>query len=298
MGDPDLIADASTWLARNCFYGVGIARAGVPAPIGSIAYANTPQVRAAEDCLRRILDDSAYNPRKAGVYLAAARSLESLGRLNARVTAFEEDTVKWLASIVVRTHSNDDIDRVRENALAALISARALDSDTEKQALKDTDPQVRRLAMAVLGGGGAGLEDEERLDLIMRGLLDQSAQVRYEALRGYIRRGAQTRGCGAITDRLNDQDLHVVLAAIDALGDLCKEDEDLTIRLLAEARPPSVSAWHRETHAFIALAKRAPEATAISMAAFVMHPSWWVRMYAVQAAVEAEDLVRLEKLAL
>jgi cyclophilin family peptidyl-prolyl cis-trans isomerase/HEAT repeat protein len=297
VGDPGLIAEASTWLARNCFYGVGIARAGVPGPIGSIAYANTPQVRAAEDCLRRILDDSANNPKKAGVYLAAARSLESLGHLNARVTAFEEDTVKWLVSIVVRTHSNDSIDRVRENAFAALISARALDSDTEKQALKDTDSQVRRLAMAVLGGAGAGLEDEERLDLILRGLQDQSAQVRYEALRGYIRRGAPTRGCGAITSQLSDQDLHVVLAAIDALGDLCKDDEDVTTRLVAEARPPSVSAWHRETHAFVALAKRAPEATAISMAAFVMHPSWWVRMYAVQAAVEAEDLARLERLA-
>ena len=33
------------------------------------------------------------------------------------------------------------------------------------------------------------------------------------------------------------------------------------------------------------------------MGAFVTHPSWWVRMYAVQAAVEADDLVRLEKLA-
>ena len=237
--DPDLIADVSTWLARNCFYGVGPQRVGLPGPIGSIAYGNTQQVRAAEDCLRRILDDSAYDPLKAGIYLAAARSLESLGRLNVKVTTFEEETVKWLSQIAVRTLPNDNIDHVRENALAALISARALDDDTEKQVLKDIDPQVRRLAMAVLGGGGAGLEDEERLDLIVRGLLDQSAQVRYEALRGYVRRGARTRGCGAIVDRLNDQDLHVVLAAIDALGDLCKEDEDVTTRLLAEARTPS-----------------------------------------------------------
>jgi cyclophilin family peptidyl-prolyl cis-trans isomerase/HEAT repeat protein len=96
---------------------------------------------------------------------------------------------------------------------------------------------------------------------------------------------------------LNDQNPHVVLAAIDALGDLCKEDEDVTTRLLPEVRTPPVSAWHRETHAFMALAKRAPEAAAISMEAFVMHPSWWVRMYAVQAAVDAGDLVRLEKLA-
>jgi cyclophilin family peptidyl-prolyl cis-trans isomerase len=96
---------------------------------------------------------------------------------------------------------------------------------------------------------------------------------------------------------LSDQDPHVVVVALDALGDLCKEDEDVTTRLLAEATTPSVSAWHRETHAFVALAKRAPETAAISMGAFVTHPSWWVRMYAVRAAEVAGDLARLEKLA-
>ena len=296
-GDPGLIADVAIWLRRNCFVPSPIGPIGLPGPLGSIAYNNAGEVHAAEDCLRRILDDSAYSPLKAGIYLGAARSLESLGRLNAKVTAFEEDTVKWLTRMAVSTFPNDNIDHVRENAFAALISARAVDGDTEKQALKDTDPQVRRLAMAVLGGGGAGLGDDERIDLIVHGLLDHSAQVRYEALRGYIRRGAPTRGCGVITSMLGDQDPHVVLAAIDALGNLCKEDEDVTTRLVAEARTPSVSAWHRETHAFVALAKRAPETAAIAMGAFVTHPSWWVRMNAVQAAEAAGDLARLEKLA-
>jgi cyclophilin family peptidyl-prolyl cis-trans isomerase len=71
----------------------------------------------------------------------------------------------------------------------------------------------------------------------------------------------------------------------------------VTTRLLAEVRTPPVSAWHRETHAFVALAKRAPETAAVSMGAFVTHPSWWVRMYAVQAAVATGDVARLEKLA-
>jgi len=295
--NPGLIASTATWLGRNCFVGVGKDRHGLPGPIGSVAYGNPQQVHDAEDCLRRILDDSAYDHLKMGVYLAATRSLESLGRLNVKVTTFEEETVKWLVRIVVRTLPNDNNDRVRENALAALISARALDGDTEKQALRDTDSQVRRLAMTVLGGGGAGLGDDERLDLMVHGFQDQSGQVRYEALRGYVRRGTPTRGCGPITSLLSDQDLHVVLAAIDALGNLCKEDEDVTTRLVSEARTPSVSAWHRETHAFVALAKRAPETAAISMGAFVTHPSWWVRMYTVQAAVVTGDLARLEKLA-
>ena len=269
----------------------------MPTPIGRLAYANAEEVHGAEDCLCRILDDSAYDPLKVGVYEAAARSLESLGRLNAKVTTFDEGTVKWLVRIVVRTLPNDNNDRVRENALAALISARAIDGDTEKQALRDTDSQVRRLAMTVLGGGGAGLGDDERLDLIAQGLQDQSGQVRYEALRGYIRRGARTRGCGSILSLLSDHDPHVVLSAIDALADLCKEDSDVTTRLLAEVRTPAVTTWHRETHAFVALAKRAPETAAISMEAFSTHPSWWVRMYGVRAAVAANDLVHLEKLA-
>lgn len=295
--DPDLIANVSIWLQRNCFVGVGPQRVGLPGPRGSIAYANQEQVHDAEDCLRQILDDSAFDIHKVGTYVAAARSLESLGRLNAKVTAFDEDTVKSLVRMVVRTRPNDNDDRARENALAALISARALDGDTEKQALRDTDSQVRRLAMTVLGGAGAGLGDDERLDLIAQGFRDQSGQVRYEALRGYIRRGARTRGCGPIVSLLSDQDPNVVFAAIDALGDLCKGDGDVTTRVLAEVTTPPVSAWHRETHAFVALAKRSPESAAISMEAFVTHPSWWVRMYAVRGAAAAGDLLHLEKLA-
>jgi cyclophilin family peptidyl-prolyl cis-trans isomerase len=295
--DPELMARVSTWLRRVSFLKIGNNVFAWPGPIGSIAYATADEVHGAEDVLRRILDDSAYDIKKRVTYLAAARSLESLGRLNAKVTTFDEETVTWLVRMVVRTLPNDGHDPVRENALAALISARALDADTEKQALKDTDPQVRRLAMTVLGGAGAGIGDEERLDLIEQGLLDLSGQVRYEALRGYIRRGTPSRGCGPIVNLLDDKDPHVLLAAIDALGDLCKEDDAITTRLVAEVRTPPAGAWHRETHAFVALAKRSPDAAAVAMGAFVTHPVPWVRMYAVRAAVAASDLIRLDRLA-
>jgi cyclophilin family peptidyl-prolyl cis-trans isomerase/HEAT repeat protein len=294
--DPRLIADVSDWLRRVSFFKIGNTVIVIPTPIGSIAYATPEEVHGAEDVLRRILADSSYDRLKQPTYVAAARSLESLGRLNARVTTFEEETVTRLARMVVRTLPNDSVDLARENALAALISARALDADTEKQALKDTDAQVRRLAMAVLGGAGAGIDDDERLDLIEKGFSDNSGQVRYEALRGYIRRGARSRGCGPIVGLLDDKDPHVLLAAIDALGDLCKDDEAITTRLAAEARIPG-SNWQRETHAFVALAKRSPEAAAISMEAFTTHSVWWVRMYAVRAATVLEDVSRLDKLA-
>ena len=295
--DPELIARVSTWLRQISFVRVGNSVIALPTPIGNIVYGNAEQVHAAEEVLRRILDDSSYDRLKQGTYLAAARSLEALGRLNARVTTFDEETVTKLVRMVVRTVPNDDLDLVRENALAALISARALDADTERQALRDTDSPVRRLAMGVLGGAGAGIGDDERLDLMVHGLSDAAGQVRYEALRGYVRRGAGPRGCGPIVDVLNDQDPHVVLAAIDALGDSCKNDESITTRLIAEVRTPPAGAWHREAHAFVALAKRSPEAAAISMEAFATHPSWWVRMYAARAAASVGDVIRLDKLA-
>jgi cyclophilin family peptidyl-prolyl cis-trans isomerase len=81
------------------------------------------------------------------------------------------------------------------------------------------------------------------------------------------------------------------------VGDACKDDEDITTRLAYEARTPGNSAWHREAHAFVALAKRDRERAGIAMQVFLTHPSPWVRMYAARAAAAADDVVRLEKLA-
>ena len=66
---------------------------------------------------------------------------------------------------------------------------------------------------------------------------------------------------------------------------------------MAEARTPAGLTWHREAHAFVALAKRSPERATMSMEAFASHPNWWVRMYAARAAAAAGDEVRLNKLA-
>src|SRR5258708_37933571 len=88
-----------------------------------------------------------------------------------------------------------------------------------------------------------------------------------------------------------------MLAAFDALGELCKQDEDITARIVAEARPPQTGVWHRETHAFVAVARRAPARAAPLMEAFVRHPLWWVRAYAARAAAAAGDVARLETLA-
>ena len=294
--DPELIAAVLSWLESVTFIDLPQQKTVMPGPIGRIQWGTPEQVHAAEHALLRILTRFQYSKRDAFHYLSAVRSLESLARLNARVTPFEPDTVTRLSRIVAGTGANDE-EEMREAALGALIASRGLDADTELAALKDSYAQVRRLATAVLGGAGAGLEEESRQAAIQEKLTDSDGQVRYEAVRAYARRNAQARGCDPLLDLINDRDSHVQLAVLDALGDVCKEDGDVTTRVLAEARTPGTTNWHRETHAFVALAKRAPEQAAMSMDAFVSHPSPWVRMYAARAAAAAEDVGRLDKLA-
>ena len=294
--DPELIASVSAWLRSNTFLDTPQLRSVTPGPIGNVHWGTAEQVHGAEDTLLRILSWAAYDKSKAAFYVGALRSLESLARLNVPDTPFDPETITRLERIVANTSTNDG-DVAREVALAALIAARALKSDTEQIALKDPYPQVRRLATTVLGGAGAGLAEERRLNAIQEKLSDRDGQVRYEAVKAYARRNAPPRGCVPLTDLLTDRDTHVALAVIDALGDLCKSDEDVTTRIIAEAKSPNSTAWQREAHAFVALAKRAPDRAAMSMGAFVAHPSWWVRMYAARAAAAADDVVRLDSLA-
>lgn len=292
--DPGLVASVLSWLQTVTF--VEAQRQPMPAAIGSIHWGTPAQVHAAEEALLRVLTWAASAKTRATFYLGSARSLDSLARLNAKVTAFNPATVARLSRIVARTSANDD-DAAREAALGALIGARALDSHTELVALRDASAHVRRLATSALGGAGGGLDDERRLDAIQEKLTDRDGQVRYEAVRAYARRSAPVRGCDPLLNSIADSDVHVALAAIDALGDACKQDDDVTTRIAVEAAPPPGSAWHRAAHALVALARRAPERAAIVMEAFVTHSSPWVRMYAARAAGAAGDVARLEKLA-
>jgi len=299
--DPRLVQTALEWLYVNGDKPLDQKSIGEVAPVmlplGRIAYATQDQMRKAETLILRITLFTRPDRRLNALYLQGLRALESLARVNAKVAGLHEDTVTELERSVSK-HSSNDSAPARLLALAALINGRGLTEDTERVALKDADWSVRRLAITALAGGGAGLDEPSRIALIEEALGDQSPQVRYEALRAYARRGARTNGCGPILDRRDDRDQHVMLAAMDALGDLCKDDEEITALVMAEARvPPAVGSWHRETHAFVALAKRSPEKAAVLMESFALHPVWWVRMYAAGAAAVAGDLVHLEKLA-
>ena len=163
-----------------------------------------------------------------------------------------------LARIVAKTGTNDD-DAARQNALAALIAARGLDADTELIALRDPDEQVRRLATAVLGGAGAGLDDDQRLDAIQEQLSDRNGQVRYEAVRALRATDARHAGAAPLLDLVADRDTTRRARGHRRAGRSSARRTRRSRRVWPPKRAtPAGSAWHRETHAFVALAKRAP----------------------------------------
>ena len=126
-----------------------------------------------------------------------------------------------------------------------------------------------------------------------------SSMVRVEAVRAWARQEAPTTGCQRLLDALKDKSLAVVLAALDALGDQCRDDVNVTDRLTVEARTPPPNDWWRESHALVALAKRAPGRVFIPLlGSHVQHVTWQVRMYAARAAAISNDVAALERLAL
>ncbi len=219
-----------------------------------------------------------------------------MARLRRKVATLDEETMARLR-IIARTLERSRASQQR-NALAALIAAQGVDAETLAIVLARDDDQVRRLAVLALSGSGSAIEDEERIGYIRKALSDTSYMVRLEAVRAWTRRGVALHGCQPLLDALNDPSRHVVLASLDALGDVCRDDESITSRLASESRTPRPQGpWQREAHAFVALAKRDRERAAISMLTFAMHPTWQVRMYAARAAAIVDDVAVLTRLA-
>ncbi len=287
--DQKLIADVAAW-----FLAIGDpdAPAGpVVPPLGRIAYGTEDQFHAAERRLLRTRERLEPNPRTEKFAHQAVAALESLVRLNPRFP-LEQATITRLREIA-RDESSLEAGP-RYSAFQTLVG-HGLDADMELDALHTSDRGIVRLATQVLAGSGGGLDQEHLLGEIQEALKNGN---RYLGLRAYVRHAAKTEGCQPIVDLIDDPSRLVALEAIDALGDLCKDDEEITKRLEGDLRVPAVQgSWSRETHVFMAMAKRAPERVALFMNAFVTHQSFWVRMYSVHAVVAANDIPHLEKLA-
>jgi cyclophilin family peptidyl-prolyl cis-trans isomerase/HEAT repeat protein len=260
--------------------------------IGRLPFETVAQVRAAEDVLRAALELS--DPPAA-----AARGAESLARIHRKLSPIGEETVERLRLLASRRSERTVAPAVRRNAMAAVVAAQGADAVTLRAALLDEEFEVRRLAALAVAGAGPVLPIEERLEFLNTALQDRSAVVRVEAVRSWARRAARDHGCAPLLNALGDPDLHVVLAALDALGDQCKDDENVTVRLTSESRtPPGIGRWQREAHAFVALAKRSPERAKVGMAFFARHDNPYVRVFAARAATAMADVDTLQRLAM
>jgi len=224
--------------------------------------------------------------------------MEILARTQSRLATLSSDSIDELRKIVLDRRSWGGAAQggaPRIEALAALIAARGVDEETLRVAAR-TDG-LKRLAAVVLGGAGAPVTSTERMELLTELLRDSSMIVRIEAVRAWARQESGETGCQRLLDALRDPAVPVVLAALDALGDTCKDDVNVTDRLTSEAKAPESAEWHRASHALVALAKRAPSRAFIALlGGHVRHEIWQVRMYAARAAAIVNEVPSLERL--
>ena len=274
---------------------VPVAIAPLSRTLGRLPLDDVESFKSAETFLRKVLE-TPFPQLQDAPHADAARGLESLARLNRKIATLEDETVARLRT-VARTLDPRRADQQR-NAFAALIAAQGVDADTLEVGLGRDEPEVRRLAILALSGSGSAIEDEERIGYIRKALSDTSYMVRLEAVRAWTRRGVKEHGCQPLLDALADQSTHVVLGALDALGDVCRDDASITTRMASESRTPKPQGpWQREMHAFVALAKRDRERAEISMLPLAMHQTWQVRMYTARAAAVVDDVAVLTRLA-
>ncbi len=277
----------------------------LPGPIGPIAlaigrlpYQRAEHVKAAEAYMLRMMRAAVTDPLLRPAVGDIVRGMEILARTQSRLAALSSDSIDELRKVVLDRRGWRGAVQggpPRIEALTALIAARGVDEETLRVAAR-TDG-LKRLAVVVLGGAGAPVTSTERMELLTELLRDSSTSVRIEAVRAWARQESRETGCQRLLDALRDPAVPVVLAALDALGDTCKDDVNVTDRLTSEAKAPESAEWHRASHALVALAKRAPSRAFIALlGGHVRHEIWQVRMYAARAAAIVDEVPLLERL--
>ena len=285
------------------------------AALGRIAMATPDQFRRVEQALAAVLPAPALGaqvvPGRARAAVArdaaqiegAARGLESLTRLSGKVAPLGDDA-KARLYLVVETpdvRGASTFARARRLALQALRNARMVDGGLARTASRDTDDEVRRLAVVAAGApvtadAPATMPAVDRDAVLTAGLKDTEPRVRYEAVRGWGRH-LQAADCQPVLRAVNDPSPHVALAAIDLLGAGCGAvPVSQLLQKEAEALPASGFTWHRAAHAIVSLSKASPADVRTLLPRFVGHQTWQVRVYAARAAGATgatEALVRL-----
>ncbi|HEX6973846.1 MAG TPA: peptidylprolyl isomerase [Vicinamibacterales bacterium] len=265
--------------------------------IGRLPYTHVEELEAADSFLLLALRRADDDPQGRSYIAEITRALESRARLHAKLSPLGPAAIDALRGVVSSTRKYPPAARV--NAMAALMVAGGVDAYVLQSALSADDPELKRLGFNVLGGSAAPIDPDERTRLLRVAMVsDRAYIVSVEALRAWVRTQVKANGCGPLIDVLRDGGERIRLLAIDALGDACRDDPNVTDRLTFELRsPPEDGGWERPAHALVAMAKRAPDRAAIAMPGYVAHPTWQVRMYAARAAAIMKDPGTLERLA-
>ncbi len=266
------------------------------ATLGRLPYATADQVTRAEQVLARALSAPPHNGVPEAL-TGALEGLEALVRQSRTIATPTRTTVDGLRAAATRRAAAGETDRLaraRRFAWLALIPLGEIDAPLIQRGLSDFDEEVRRLAM-VAAGSDASIDG--RQPLIEKGLVDPSPRVRYEALRSWGRQ-LQKTSCAPVRAALRDASPHVVLQAIDLLGNDCPGDDSPagTLQALAEVLTSRPGAWHLPAHALVSLARVAPAEARKLLPRHVEHGTWQVRMYAAHAAGtlgEVDELVKL-----
>jgi len=225
------------------------------------------------------------------------RGAEALVRATWRRVALEDEERHGLRDVILLARAPAP----RRHALWALLTSQAADDSVLSVALRDADPELRRLALT---GMRRGEPAKTESPLLVRALSDWVPAVRLEALRALSRIAGET-SCARVNRATQDPVPMVSLMAIDLLG-ICRADETAMLRLASlagrvryqRAHPPArQSTWHFPAHALVALARADPQRAAALVQQFSVHPIWEMRMYAARAATAARDSVSLMLLA-
>ena len=282
-----------------------------PGPVGAVAlaigrlpYIRAEQVRAAERYLLSMMHAADSDPLVRPALPDVSRGVEALFRLQTKLATPSQDTIDELRGIVINRR-REYPPHARVTAMIALMAARGVDAEALRIAANasssDAEPvllQLRRLAAVALGGAGAPVPPSERTELLSMLLADRATIVRVEAVRAWARQEVRVNSCQRIYDALKDPSTSVVLAAIDAVADSCKDDVNAVDRLTIEARTPPENEWQLASHALVGLARVGPRRVFIPLlGSHIEHATWQVRMYAARAAALTDDVSALERLA-
>ena len=286
-------------------------RAVIGRTLGRLRYADAGRFRRAEETLLDLTRDGAGDAPLVTL-MGAVMGLESMARRTGR-GRMSEASVERLSELAALGRAADptgsedgsvadplrlgDAVRVRRVAMMALSTIGEVGSDVLEGAMRDPDPDLRRMAVMVIGRGPSA---EGASELLIDALTDPSPRVRVEALSAYAARAPEAQECPHLFSSARDDDLRVALAALDLLQQACEDrvvQDEILSGFAAGLENTGALGWHRGAHALVSLATVSPDVAAASVGGAVRSAIPFVRMYAAQAAARIGGTAVLDALA-